>query len=300
MNEVKLLKEKEILGKDFRVYGTVEEPLFLAKDVAEWINYGRDSRGVLNTSQMLQSVDSDEKVKIYCTLPSTNNFHSPLDMGDASSVYNVHKPLGMGGVEGATNRIFLTEDGLYEVLMLSRKPIAKQFKKQIKNVLKDIRKYGGYLTDSKIEEVLTNPDTIIALATQLKEERAEKARLELQVKESKPKLEYHDNVLQSDSCVSTTVIAKELGMSAIELNKKLHNNGIQYKVGTTWVLYSKYQDKGLTDTYTISFTTPSGYIKSRIQTVWTEKGRKFIHELMSSPFKKQDNSNLIEKFREFY
>ena len=110
-NQVQMIKEQEVLGKQFRVYGTFEEPLFLAKDVADWIEYDVNKVG-----QMLKTVDEDEKKT------------SPLHYS--------------GQVR---NMWFLTEDGLYEVLMQSRKPIAKQFKKEVKNILKQIRQTGGYI-----------------------------------------------------------------------------------------------------------------------------------------------------------
>lgn len=110
-NQIQMIKEQEVLGKQFRVYGTFEEPLFLAKDVADWIEYDVNKVG-----QMLKTVDEDEKKT------------SPLHYS--------------GQVR---NMWFLTEDGLYEVLMQSRKPIAKQFKKEVKNILKQIRQTGGYI-----------------------------------------------------------------------------------------------------------------------------------------------------------
>lgn len=103
-----VIDERELLGKEFRIYGTWENPLFLARDVAEWIEHS-------DVSMMLKKVDEDEKVtNIVCTL---------------------------GGNQRAW---FLTEDGLYEVLMQSRKPIAKAFKKEVKSILKQIRKTGAY------------------------------------------------------------------------------------------------------------------------------------------------------------
>lgn len=109
-NQIQMIKEQEVLGKQFRVYGTFEEPLFLAQDVAEWI----DNK---NVSQMLKVIDEDEK-----------------------ALYTIYR------VDGSTHKAwFLTEDGLYEVLMQSRKPIAKQFKKEVKNILKQIRQTGGYI-----------------------------------------------------------------------------------------------------------------------------------------------------------
>ena len=104
-----VINEQEVLGRHFRIFGTVENPLFLAKDVAEWIEHS-------NPRMMLQAVDDDEK-----------------------GVRNVYTP---GGVQESW---FLTEDGLYEILMQSRKPIAKQFKKEVKKILKSIRKNGAYI-----------------------------------------------------------------------------------------------------------------------------------------------------------
>ncbi|HBI8374435.1 TPA: Bro-N domain-containing protein, partial [Clostridioides difficile] len=106
MNNLQTIKEQELLGKEFKVYGTLENPLFLARDVAEWIDYSKTSEGYYNTSKMLMSIDEDEKV----TITNSNS----------------------GG-----NKLFLTEDGLYEVLMQSRKQIAKQFKKEVKKILKE-------------------------------------------------------------------------------------------------------------------------------------------------------------------
>ncbi|WP_286149544.1 MULTISPECIES: ORF6C domain-containing protein [Bacillota] len=103
-NEIQVLDDRYILGKKVRTYGDIENPLFLARDVAEWIEHS-------NARMMLKSIDDEEKVCV-------NNPY-------ASS--------------GQQEQWFLTEDGLYEVLMQSRKPIAKEFKKKVKNMLKDLR-----------------------------------------------------------------------------------------------------------------------------------------------------------------
>ena len=114
--ELQIINQQEVLGKDFKIYGTKENPLFLAKDVAEWIDYSKTSQGYYNVSKMLMTVDEEEK----CTITNSNS----------------------GG-----KKVFLTEDGLYEVLMQSRKPIAKAFKKEVKKVLKQIRQTGGYVSN---------------------------------------------------------------------------------------------------------------------------------------------------------
>ncbi len=117
---VKIIDERAVLGKDFKVYGTTENPLFLAKDVANWIEY--DSTQI---KKMISKVDEEEKVR--------NNVTTP------------------GGIQ---NTWFLTEDGVYEVLMQSRKPIAKEFKKAVKKILKQIRLTGGAVRNE--EEFIKN------------------------------------------------------------------------------------------------------------------------------------------------
>lgn len=113
--------KQEVLGRSFKVYGTVEEPLFLAKDVAEWIEHS-------NLTMMLKSVDGDEKL--------------------------VETMFSAGQRRDVT---FVTEDGIYELLMLSRKPIAKQWKKEVKKILKNIRLNGGYVQiDREEDEKLTH------------------------------------------------------------------------------------------------------------------------------------------------
>lgn len=106
MNVLQVIEQREILGKQLTMYGDFEEPLFLAKEVANWIDYSES-----NVSKLVAMVDEEEKVR------------------------NIITTLG-----GNQEMWFLTEDGLYEVLMQSRKPIAKQFKKEVKMLLKNIRK----------------------------------------------------------------------------------------------------------------------------------------------------------------
>ena len=154
-NELKIISTSNLLGREINVYGSAENPLFLAKDVAEWIEYDMSS-----VNKLVNLVDDDEKVrKIVPTL---------------------------GGPQEAW---FLTEDGLYEILMQSRKPIARQFKKGIKEILKSIRKHDAYMTSEVIERTLTDPDYLIRLATQLKEERQK--RIEIEEKNINKQLKYY-------------------------------------------------------------------------------------------------------------
>lgn len=188
------------------------------------------------------------------------------------------------------NANFVNEDGLYDVILDSRKPEAKQFRKWVTSeVLPSIRKHGAYMNASVIEKALTDPDTIIQLATNLKEERRQREilqqRSEIQekvIKENTPKVKYFNEVLQSESTYTTTQIAKELGMGAPTLNRTLNDLKVQYKQNGTWLLYQKYQSKNFTKTKTYTYTSDDGQTKTSMQTVWTEEGRLFIHKLIKS------------------
>lgn len=245
--ELTIINEQEVLGKHFAVYGTVDEPLFVAKDVAEWIEYD-----VSSVNKMLDKIDEDEK--LVGTL-----FRS----GQNREAW------------------FLTENGLYEVLMQSRKPLAKEFKKKVKEILKSIRKHGLYA----IDDLLNNPDMAIAALQKLKEER--QLRLQAQeevaqknqiIQELQPKATYYDLVLQNKSLVAISVIAKDYGMSAKKLNKILHELKIQFKQGKTWLLYQKYAGKGYTQSKT--HTIDADY--SKMHTYWTQKGRLFLYDLLKN------------------
>ncbi len=106
--------------------------------------------------------------------------------------------------------------------------------------------------------------------------------LEQEVKVQAPKVLYFEKVLDSKTAYATTLIAKELGMSAVTLNKILHDSGVQHKIDNAWVLYSRHQNKGFTKTKTYTYTGSDGKQRTSMQTVWTEKGRFFIHQTVNS------------------
>nr|DAE41783.1 MAG TPA: repressor domain protein [Caudoviricetes sp.] len=261
-NPIQVLSETELLGHKFTVYGTAENPLFLAKEVAECIDYAKRSNGSYNTTMMLQSVDEEEKVA------------------------NIVDTLG-----GNQQVWFLTEDGLYEVLMQSRKPIAKEFKKGVKEILKTIRKTGGYLAtkqDDTPEEIMARALTIAQATLAKREERLkqleaqaeqQQVTIEIQteeIKKSAPKVSYYDNHLQSVNALTTTQIAKEIGMSAEKLNNKLKELGIQFRQSGQWLLKSPYDKWGMHETRTNIFTSERGNTYTNTYTVWTQRGRRFI------------------------
>ena len=197
MNEMKIFESNEF-GK-VRTIIENGEVWFVLKDVC-------DCLCIKNVTDVVARVDEDEK----------GRFDLGLKNGELVHIVN--------------------ESGLYNVILRSDKPEAKQFKRWITHeVLPTIRKHGIYATDNVIDQILNNPDFGIELLTTLKKER--KARLEAERKNS--------ILMHVNKTYTATEIAKELGFrSAIELNKKLTEQKIQYKQNNTWVMYSKYADQG--------------------------------------------------------
>lgn len=143
------------------------------------------------------------------------------------------------------------------------------------------------MTPETIEAVLLNPDTIIKLATALKDEQEKRKVLEQENAQQKstialmePKALYYDIVLLCKDLVPITLIAKDYGWSAVKMNKYLHDKGIQYKRGSTWVLYQKYSDLGYTGTKTHTYEDDYGDSHVKMQTYWTQTGRLFIYKLL--------------------
>lgn len=105
--------------------------------------------------------------------------------------------------------------------------------------------------------------------------------LEQQLSEIEPKLTYLDKILTSKGTITITQIAKDYGLSGTALNKILHEEGVQYKVNRQWVLYSKHMNKGYTQSETIDITRSNGDPDVTMNTRWTQKGRLFIHEILT-------------------
>lgn len=183
---------------------------------------------------------------------------------------------------GKQEMLFITEGDVYRLASKSELPSAERFETWIfDEVLPSIRKHGGYLTPAKIEEVLSNPDTIIKLATELKKLRTENQMQAQQIAEFKPIKEYVDIILQSTDTVTITQIAADYGLSAKKLNKILNEEKVQHKVNDQWILYSNMMNKGYTKSETIDIERSDGRIESKMYTRWTQKGRLKIHEILT-------------------
>lgn len=247
----------EFDGNDVRTMQINGEAWFVGKDVATVLGYARTADAVR------KHVDEEDR-----------------------GVSNLATP------SGKQSMTIINESGLYSLIISSKLPSAKRFKRWITSeVLPAIRKHGAYMTDQKIEEILLNPDTIIKLATELKTEREGRLIAEQRVNELTPKATYYDLVLKNKSLVTITQIAKDYGMSGQELNSKLHELKVQYKQGATWLLYSKYQRTGWTHSDTVMVKRKDGTQKAVMQTKWTQKGRLGLYDLL----KNHDILPLIEQ-----
>ena len=245
MQIMKIIDEREILGKQFRIFGDFENPLFLAKDVAEWIEYDTSS-----INKMLNNDEETEKVRKNVPTPGGNQ-----------------------------EMWFLTEDGLYEVLMLSRKPIAKEFKKQIKEILKTIRKNGMYVT----ERLLDNPDLAIQAFTKLKEEREKRKELEAKIEEQKPQVLFANTVKSSYTSILVGELAKILTQGGFKTGQNrlfdllrkdgflISRQGTDYNMPT-----QKSMELGLFEIKESTVNNPDGSIRISKTPKVTGKGQEYF------------------------
>ena len=175
----------------------------------------------------------------------------------------------------------INEYGLYSLVLSSRKPEAKDFKRWITHdVIPAIRKTGSY----SIVIPQTLPEALRAYADEVESHNATKAivaQQEQQIAEFKPVKDYVDKILSSKSCLAITQIAADYGLSAQELNKILHEAGLQRKVGDQWILYKQHMAKGFTKSETFTFCRSDGRLDSKITTKWTQKGRLEIHSILT-------------------
>ncbi len=237
----------------------------------------RNENGVVYVNATEMAKQFGKKPNDYLRLPSTIELINELSL-----------------TAGFSRSLILTEEGRYggswfhEDLALDYAQwLSVKFRVWCNDRLKELGKHGATAVNP---EDLLNPDFIISLATALKTERAEKEQLRIRTEEQTqqlqiqaPKVEYHDTVLQSDGLIATTVIAQELGMSAVSLNRELVRRKIIYGVNGTYTLFSSYKDKGYTAYKTHYHTDALGRTVSTQHLYWTQSGRKF---LLGEVFKK--------------
>lgn len=219
------------------------EPWFVGKDVADILEYQNGSRDVN------RHVDDEDK----------------------------QKQMIFDGTQ-KKETILINESGLYSLILGSKLPSARKFKRWVTSeVLPAIRKTGAYMTNEVIEKALTSPDFLIQLATELKDARTELADAHHVIETMQPKVSYYDVILNCRDLVPTTVIAKDYGMSARKFNLLLHELGVQFRQGSRWFLYSKYEGFGYTQSKTDSYNKPDGTQGCSTRMCWTQKGRMWLY-----------------------
>ena len=170
---------------------------------------------------------------------------------------------------------FINEQNLYKVIMRSDKPQAEGFQDWVcGEVLPAIRKYGGYMT-ARADE----PDEVILSRALLIMQKALERR-DKRIAELEPRAAYADEVIDSISCLTTTQVAKGLGMTAIELNRRLCHSHVQYFQSGQYLLYADYARAGYAQNRTYTYRDSEGETRTHSYLVWTERGREFIHQLI--------------------
>lgn len=252
MNKLQIFKNEEF--GEIRGLEINNEPYFIGKDIAEILGY-KNTRDALN-----KHVDNEDKGVTKCDT--------------------------LGGIQELT---VINESGLYSLIMGSKLPSAKKFKRWITSeVLPSIRKTGGYIAG----EENMNEDELVLKAMEVMQNKLKRLedktnRLEAEnnaqfqlIGELKPKADYTDIILKNKSLIKIKAIAKDYGMTANAMNKKLHELKIQYKEGDQWFLYKEHQNKGYTSSETIYLTHTDGTEFTKLNTKWTQKGRLFLYEIL--------------------
>ena len=175
-----------------------------------------------------------------------------------------------------TKALIINESGLYSLILSSKLPTAKAFKRWVTSeVLPSIRAHGAYINPKLLEKMQESLEFAEDILERLATEYAKNRALADYANALIPKAAYYDDILQSTKAMPVSIIAKDYGMTAIEFNRMLHELGVQYKVGGTWLLYKEYTSKG----YTVSKTYRIGG-EVIVHTCWTQKGRMFLYDFL--------------------
>lgn len=235
-NEIKTFEHPEF--GSIRAVEQNNEPWFVAKDIAERLGY-KDTVNAIKSH-----VDDEDKA----------GWRIATQFGEKEAV-------------------IINESGLYSLVLSSKLPSAKKFKRWVTSeVLPSIRRTGGYIA-AKADDT---PEEIMARALLIANDTIQ--RQKKQIEADRPKVSYCDEILRCENAILATTIAKDYGMSAVAFNRKLNELGIQYKRGGTWFLYDKYADKGYTRSETYKYADGDGRNCASVSTKWTQKGRLFLYE----------------------
>ena len=250
-NEMVLFHNEEF--GNVRVVKIGDEAWLAGKDVVEALGYNKKYSDVIKQH-------CDEEDYIFVDGKTRHQFGVEFN----------YKELGQRG------GYLVNESGLYALVLRSDLKEARKFRRWVtKEIIPSVMKNGAYLTPDTLEKTIQDPDFLIGLLTTLKEEQIARRNAELKIEEYKPKADYYDKTLCPDKLITTTDIAKDLGMSAKQLNNILVDKKILYKYGKTYYTYAKYNFlvKEKYCDYVIS--EHSQFLK------WTEKGRQWIIKIIN-------------------
>ena len=241
MNKIQIFQNVEF-GAIRTMSNEQGEPMFCAKDVALALGYKKPLDAIAH------HVESDDSVK-----------HGLTDS------------LGRKQLT-----IFINESGLYALILSSKLESAKRFKRWVTGeVLPTIRKQGGYIAVKQGE----SEEDIMARALEIVKTTLQ--RRDKEIARLLPKALYTDEVLDSITCITTTQLAKELGMTAQQLNRLLCEMRIQYWQSGQYMLYADYARQGFAKSRTRKHVLKHGMVITEMYLVWTESGREFIHRLLN-------------------
>ena len=254
MNELQIFQNEE-----FGTIRTIEQdgaPWFVGKDVADALGYS-------NTADAIQKhVDDEDKLTSQIAIAGQNR-----------------------------NVTVINESGLYSLVLSSKLPNAKKFKRWVTSeVLPSIRKNGGYLAGQESmsnEELMARALLMAQNTIAEREKRIQSLQAQNELKDQiiadfEPIRTYVDTILESPGTMSTAQIAADYDITPQKLNKILHEERVQRKVNGQWILYKSYMGQGYTKSKTFQFTHSDGRRDSRMQTQWTQNGRLMIHEILKA------------------
>lgn len=250
MNELMIFNNPEF--GEIRTVEVDGEPWLVGKDVARALGY-KDA-----TKAARERVDAEDRGVAKMDTPS-----------------------------GQQEMTIINESGLYSLVLGSKLPSAKKFKRWVTSeVLPSIRKNGMYLLPkdypSALRALADSEEQRMALECTNATLAAENERQAQVIAEFEPIRQYVDTILESPDALATSQIAADYGMSAQELNKILRDEGVQHKVNGQWLLYKKHMNKGYTKSKTFQFTHSDGRADTKLHTQWTQKGRLMIHNILEN------------------
>lgn len=251
MNELMIFNNPEF--GEIRTVEVNGEPWLVGKDVARALGYGE---GKSLSNAVANHVDAEDRGVTEMMTPGGNQ-----------------------------NMTIINESGLYSLVLGSKLPSAKKFKRWVTSeVLPSIRKNGMYLLPkdypSALRALADSEEQRMALECTNATLAAENERQAQVIAEFEPIRQYVDTILESPDALATSQIAADYGMSAQELNKILRDEGVQHKVNGQWLLYKKHMNKGYTKSKTFQFTHSDGRADTKLHTQWTQKGRLMIHNIL--------------------